>query len=87
MAQATVIADASAIICLGWVDRLQVLSALFGRIVVPPAVAAEASYHGAALPDWVDVPSAVRWTLGLSAQTAPRRPATPPPTPAASARR
>jgi hypothetical protein len=55
MARPTVIADASTLICLGWVDRLQVLPAVFGRIIVPPAVAAEATHRGSALPSWVDV--------------------------------
>jgi uncharacterized protein len=53
MAQANVVADASALICLGWIDQL--LPALFGRIIVPPAVAAEATHRGSALPSWVDV--------------------------------
>src|SRR5688572_13703175 len=55
MAQATVIADASALICLGWIDRLSILHGLFGRIVVPPAVAAEVTRRGDTLPDWVEV--------------------------------
>jgi predicted nucleic acid-binding protein len=55
MARPLVIADASALICLSWVDQLQVLPALFGRIVVPPAVAAEATHRGSALPNWIDV--------------------------------
>ena len=55
MAPAHVVADASALICLGWVDQLQILPGLFGRIVVPPAVAAEATRRGSALPSWVDV--------------------------------
>jgi predicted nucleic acid-binding protein len=55
MARPIVIADASALISLGWVDQLQLLPALFGRIVVPAAVAAEATHRGPALPDWVDV--------------------------------
>jgi hypothetical protein len=55
MAQAPVVADASALIALGWVDQLQLLPALFGRIIVPPAVAAEATYRGSALPGWVDM--------------------------------
>jgi predicted nucleic acid-binding protein len=38
MARPSVVADASALICLGWVDQLQILPALFSRIVVPPAV-------------------------------------------------
>ena len=55
MARPPVIADASALICLGWVDQLQNLPALFGRIIVPPAVAAEATHRGSTLPGWVDV--------------------------------
>ena len=55
MARPPVIADASALICLGWVDQLQILPALFGRIIVPPAVAAEATRRGSTLPTWVDV--------------------------------
>ena len=55
MAQATVIADASALICLGWIDQLSILPGLFGRIVIPPAVAAEATQRGTELPNWVDV--------------------------------
>jgi len=55
MAQAPVVADASALICLGWVDQLQLLPAVFGRIIVPPAVVAEATHRGAPLPTWVDV--------------------------------
>jgi predicted nucleic acid-binding protein len=55
MARPPVIADASALICLGWVDQLQILSALFGRILVPPAVAAEATHRQSALPAWIDV--------------------------------
>jgi predicted nucleic acid-binding protein len=55
MARSPVIADASALISLGWVDQLQVLPALFGRIIVPPAVAAEATHRGSTLPSWVDV--------------------------------
>ena len=55
MARPPVIADASALICLGWVDQLQVLPALFGRIVVPPAVTAEVTHRRSALPTWVDV--------------------------------
>ena len=60
IARPTVIADASALICLGWVEQLQILPALFGRIVVPPAVAAEATHRGPALPAWVDVRPAGR---------------------------
>lgn len=55
MARPPVIADASALISLGCVDQLQILPALFGRIVVPPAVAAETTHRGSALPTWVDV--------------------------------
>jgi predicted nucleic acid-binding protein len=55
MARPSVVADASAIICLGWVDQLQILPALFGRIVVPPAVAAEATHRQSALPAWIEV--------------------------------
>ena len=55
MAQAHVVADASALICLGWVDQLELLPALFGRILVPPAVAAEATHRGSALPSWCHV--------------------------------
>lgn len=55
MAQPRVIADASALICLGWVDQLQILPGLFGRIVIPPAVAAEATHRHSALPAWIDV--------------------------------
>ena len=45
MARPSVIADASALICLGWVDQLQILPAIFSRIVVPPAVAAEVTHR------------------------------------------
>jgi hypothetical protein len=55
MAQAYVVADASALIALGWVDQLKLLPALFGRILVPPAVAAEATHRGSALPSWCQV--------------------------------
>ena len=55
MARPSVVADASALICLGWVDQLEILPALFGRIVVPPAVAAEATYRQSALPTWIDL--------------------------------
>lgn len=55
MARSSVIADASALICLGWVDQLQILPAVFGRIVVPPAVAAEVTHRQPALPAWIDV--------------------------------
>jgi len=55
MARPSVIADASALICLGWVDQLQILPALFGRIVVPAAVAAEATHRQPGLPAWIDV--------------------------------
>jgi hypothetical protein len=55
MARPSVVADASALICLGLVDQLQVLPALFGRIVVPPAVAAEVTRREPTLPAWIDV--------------------------------
>ncbi len=55
MARPSVIADASTLISLGWVDQLQVLPALFERIVVPPAVAAVATRRAAHLPAWVIV--------------------------------
>jgi uncharacterized protein len=55
MARPPVIADASALICLAWVDQLQILPALFGRIIVSPAVAAETTLRGSTLPTWVDV--------------------------------
>lgn len=55
MARPTVVADASALICLGRVDQLQILPALFGRIVVPPAVAAEVTHRQPTLPVWIDV--------------------------------
>jgi hypothetical protein len=55
MAPAIVIADASALICLRWVDQLSILPGLFGRIVMPPSAAAEATHRGSALPAWVDV--------------------------------
>ena len=55
MARPPVIADISALISLGSVGQLQVLPALFGRIIVPPAVAAEATHRGSTLPSWVDV--------------------------------
>jgi len=60
MARPAVIADASTLISLGWVDQLQILPALFGRIVVSPAVANEATRRGSALPTWVDVRSLSR---------------------------
>lgn len=60
MARPSVVADASALICLGWVDQLQILPVLFGRILVPPAVAAEATHRESALP-----------ALGRRARTAP----------------
>ena len=55
MARPSVIADASALISLGWIDQLHLLPGLFGRILVPPAVAAEATRRESALPKWVDV--------------------------------
>jgi predicted nucleic acid-binding protein len=55
MAPATVVADASALICLALVDQLSILPGLFGRVLIPPAVAVEATRRGAGLPDWVDV--------------------------------
>jgi hypothetical protein len=55
MARPPVIADSSALISLGWVDQLQILPALFCRIIIPPAVAAETTHRGSALPTWVDV--------------------------------
>jgi hypothetical protein len=55
MAPPSVVADASALICLGRVDQLQILPALFGRIVVPPAVAAEVTHRQPTLPGWIDV--------------------------------
>jgi len=45
-----VIADASALIRLGRVDQLRLLPAFSGRIVVPPAVAAEVTRPGSTLP-------------------------------------
>lgn len=54
MARPPVIADASALISLGWVDQLHILPALFGRVIVPPAVAAEVTHRGSTLPSWVD---------------------------------
>jgi hypothetical protein len=55
MARPSVVADASALISLGWVDQLRILPALFGRIVVPPAVAAEVKHREPTLPAWLDV--------------------------------
>jgi predicted nucleic acid-binding protein len=55
MARPSVIADASALICLGWVDQLQVLPAVFGPIVVPPAVTAEVTHRQPTLPAWIEV--------------------------------
>jgi predicted nucleic acid-binding protein len=55
VARPSVIADASALISLGWIDQLHLLPGLFGRILVPPAVAAEATRRESALPRWVDV--------------------------------
>jgi predicted nucleic acid-binding protein len=60
MARPTVVADTSALISLGWVDQLPILPALFGRIAVPPAVAAEATRRGPALPAWIDIRVAAR---------------------------
>jgi predicted nucleic acid-binding protein len=60
MAQATVVADASPLIALGWIDRLDLLPGLFVRVVVPPAVAAEVTRRGAVLPGWVAVRPPVR---------------------------
>lgn len=51
----TVIADATPLIVLGWINQLELLRALFGRVVIPPAVAAEVSRRGPALPEWVHV--------------------------------
>jgi uncharacterized protein len=55
MAPAAVVADASALICLTLVDQLSILPGLFGRVLIPPAVAVEATRRGAELPSWVDV--------------------------------
>jgi predicted nucleic acid-binding protein len=55
MARPSVVADASALICLGWVDQLQILPVLFSRIVVPPAVVAEVTRRESTLPAWLDV--------------------------------
>lgn len=55
MARPSVIADASTLICLGWVDQLQIVPGVFGRIAVPPAVAAEVTHRQATLPAWIDV--------------------------------
>jgi predicted nucleic acid-binding protein len=55
MARPSVVADASALISLGWVDQLRILPALFGRVVVPPAVVAESTHSRFALPAWIDV--------------------------------
>jgi len=55
VARPSVIADASALISLGWIDKLELLPSLFGGILVPPAVAAEATQCAPALPGWVDV--------------------------------
>lgn len=55
MAQRTVIVDASVLIHLGGVGQLGILSALFGRVTVPPVVSVEATQRGAQLPEWVDV--------------------------------
>jgi len=55
VARPSVIADASALISLAWIDQLDLLPGLFGRILVPPAVAAEATHRASTLPGWVDV--------------------------------
>lgn len=55
MARPRVVADASALISLSWVDQLRILPALFGRVVVPPAVVAESTHSQFALPAWIDV--------------------------------
>ena len=55
MARPTVVADSSALIALGWVGQLAIRPALFGRIVGPPAVAAEAPHRQPGLPAWTDV--------------------------------
>jgi predicted nucleic acid-binding protein len=60
MARPTVVADASALISLGWVDQLQILPTLFGRIAVPPAVAVEVTRRGPPLPAWIDIRAAAR---------------------------
>ena len=55
MAPAIVIADASALISLRWVNQLSILPGLFGRVVMPPSAAAEATQRDLPLPSWVDV--------------------------------
>jgi predicted nucleic acid-binding protein len=55
MASASVIADASPLIALGWVDQLGILPSLFGRIYAPPAVLTEVSRGESSLPAWVEV--------------------------------
>lgn len=55
MASRTVIADASALISLNRVGQIALLPALFGSIVVPPAVAAEVTRGGGPLPNWIAV--------------------------------
>jgi predicted nucleic acid-binding protein len=57
MARPVVIVDASPLICLGWVEQLEILPAVFGRLLVPPSVAAEVSHGGFTLPSWIDVRS------------------------------
>jgi predicted nucleic acid-binding protein len=55
MARPSVVADASALISLSWIDQLRILPALFGRVAVPPAVVAESTHSQLALPAWIDV--------------------------------
>lgn len=52
MAPTTVIADASALISLRWVDQLSLLPGLFGRVVISPSAAAEATPRDPGLPSW-----------------------------------
>lgn len=55
MATASVIADASVLIALGQVEQLALLEGLFGRVLVPPAVAREVGDGIPGLPAWVEV--------------------------------
>lgn len=57
MAATAVIADSSALIALNQVDQLPILESVFGRILIPPAVAREVAASLRVLPSWIEVRS------------------------------
>jgi hypothetical protein len=64
-----VVSDTSPLLNLARIRRLEFLSALYGRVLIPPAVLTELKANAGSIPEWAEVVSALQsWLVSTGGE-------------------